>query len=59
MTTKLWNTRNGLPEEARKAMLGLLNQQLADATDLACQAKQAHWNVKGPNFVALHELFDG
>jgi starvation-inducible DNA-binding protein len=36
----------------------LLNQQLADALDLALQAKQAHWNVKGPSFIALHELFD-
>jgi hypothetical protein len=35
-----------------------LNQQLADALDLALQAKQAHWNVKGPNLIALHELFD-
>lgn len=36
----------------------LLNQQLADSLDLHLQAKQAHWNVKGPNFIALHELFD-
>ena len=39
-------------------MIGVLNQRLADAIDLAFQAKQAHWNVKGPNFIALHELFD-
>ena len=39
-------------------MIDLLNQQLADAIDLAYQAKQAHWNVKGPSFIALHELFD-
>ena len=35
-----------------------MNQRLADASDLKSQAKQAHWNVKGPNFIALHELFD-
>jgi starvation-inducible DNA-binding protein len=35
-----------------------LNARLADAIDLGTQAKQAHWNVKGPNFIALHELFD-
>ncbi len=36
----------------------LLNARLADAIDLQLQAKQAHWNIKGPNFIALHELFD-
>ena len=39
-------------------MIGLLNQQLADIIDLGLQAKQAHWNVKGPHFIGLHELFD-
>jgi starvation-inducible DNA-binding protein len=39
-------------------MVELLNGRLADAIDLGTQAKQAHWNVKGPNFIALHELFD-
>src|SRR5262245_57933178 len=58
MSDKLWKTRNDLPEEVRRGMIGLLNQQLADAIDLAYQAKQAHWNVKGPSFIALHELFD-
>lgn len=36
----------------------LLNQHLADVLDLGLQAKQAHWNVKGPHFIALYELFD-
>ena len=54
----LWNTQNDLPQEVRLSAIGLLNQQLADALDLDLQAKQAHWNVKGPNFIALHELFD-
>lgn len=39
-------------------MILLLTQQLADALDLGLQAKQAHWNVKGPNFIGLHTLFD-
>jgi len=39
-------------------MITLLNQQLADGLDLGLQAKQAHWNVKGPNFIGLHGLFD-
>ena len=56
--THLWNTQNDLPERVRVEAIVLLNQQLADALDLHLQAKQAHWNVKGPNFIALHDLFD-
>lgn len=51
-------TQNDLPEATRKQMASLLNIHLADGTDLALQAKQAHWNVKGPHFFPLHELFD-
>ena len=51
-------TRNDLPDNARKAMIALLNARLADALDLRLAFKQAHWNVKGPNFIALHEMFD-
>ncbi|MCK4945979.1 MAG: DNA starvation/stationary phase protection protein Dps [Alphaproteobacteria bacterium] len=40
------------------SVIDLLNQSLAGAIDLKLQAKQAHWNVKGENFIALHELFD-
>lgn len=39
-------------------LITLLNNSLAGALDLKLQAKQAHWNVKGANFIALHELFD-
>ena len=38
-------------------MAALLNRRLADAIDLETRCKQAHWNAKGPNFVALQELF--
>jgi starvation-inducible DNA-binding protein len=51
-------TRNDLSPEVREQMVALLNQQLADIFDLYSQAKQAHWNVKGAQFHALHELFD-
>jgi starvation-inducible DNA-binding protein len=51
-------TRNDLPEKTRAAMCELLNARLADAIDLQLQVKHAHWNVKGPQFIALHELFD-
>src|SRR6185369_7447672 len=51
-------TKNDLPEQVRSKVIELLNARLADAIDLQTQMKQAHWNVKGPNFIALHELFD-
>lgn len=51
-------TKNDLPEEIRAQLCEILNARLADAVDLQYQAKQAHWNVKGPHFMALHELFD-
>ena len=57
-TAPLWNTHHDQPEGRRSAMIALLNQQLADLLDLGLQAKQAHWNVKGPHFAALHTLFD-
>jgi starvation-inducible DNA-binding protein len=52
------NTKIDLAEDKRSELVDILNQRLADAADLKSQAKQAHWNVKGMNFIALHELFD-
>jgi starvation-inducible DNA-binding protein len=57
-TKTMFFTRNDLSPEVRERMVALLNQQLADIFDLYSQAKQAHWNVKGAQFHALHELFD-
>ncbi|MEP6687022.1 MAG: DNA starvation/stationary phase protection protein Dps [Gemmatimonadales bacterium] len=56
--SRLYATKNDLPEAARREVVELLNQRLADAIDLQTQCKQAHWNVKGPSFIALHKLFD-
>jgi starvation-inducible DNA-binding protein len=57
-TTRTFETRNDLPEEAREKLVELLNARLADSFDLYTQLKQAHWNVKGPDFIQLHELYD-
>jgi starvation-inducible DNA-binding protein len=54
----MYKTKNDLPESARTQLVDLCNARLADAIDLQTQCKQAHWNVKGPAFIALHELFD-
>jgi len=51
-------TRIDLPEKNRRKLADLLNARLADAIDLKLAVKHAHWNVKGPRFIALHELFD-
>ena len=54
----MFKTKNDLPETTRVKAIELLNARLADCIDLQTQTKQAHWNVKGPSFIALHELFD-
>ncbi len=54
----MYETENDIPEARRLELNALMNQRLADAVDLQLQMKQAHWNVKGPNFIGLHELFD-
>ena len=51
-------TRNTLSEKIRAQSIELLNKHLAAAIDLHAQVKQAHWNVRGPSFIAIHELFD-
>ncbi len=54
----MYATRNGLSLSIRTQSVALLNRRLADAVDLGTQVKQAHWNVRGASFIALHELFD-
>ena len=55
---KMYETQNDISLKRRSELTALMNQRLADAVDLQMQMKQAHWNVKGPSFIALHELFD-
>ena len=54
----MYETKNDLPQPKRVLVVELCNARLADAIDLQTQCKQAHWNVKGPDFIALHKLFD-
>ena len=54
----LYPTRLDLSPEVREQVIAILNQALATTFDLYSQTKQAHWNVKGSDFYALHELFD-
>ncbi len=56
---KLYATSNDLNSNSKKVAIELLNARLADGIDLALLTKQAHWNIKGPQFIALHEMIDG
>lgn len=55
---RTFRTLVDIPAEPRATLVGLLNQHLANTFDLYSHVKQAHWNVKGPDFYALHLLFD-
>jgi starvation-inducible DNA-binding protein len=55
---RMFETENDISLPRRTELNALLNQRLASAVDLQLQMKQAHWNVKGPSFIGLHELFD-
>ncbi|HXZ56955.1 MAG TPA: DNA starvation/stationary phase protection protein Dps [Gaiellaceae bacterium] len=56
--TQTFDTRIDIPEDARQELVALLNARLADTFDLYSQLKQAHWNVKGSDFIQLHLLYD-
>ena len=53
-----YQTHNTLDSNAKSAAIALLSARLADTIDLALIAKQAHWNVKGRQFIAVHEMLD-
>ena len=55
---KLHKTRNDLKSNTKTIVAALLNARLADAIDLALMTKQAHWNLRGRHFIAVHEMLD-
>lgn len=57
-STGTFDTHIDIVPNVRTREIGILNQQLADTFDLYSQIKQAHWNVKGHDFMQLHLLFD-
>ncbi len=54
----MYQSPSHLPPEARAELATTLNARLADGLDLHSQIKVAHWNIKGPQFAALHPLFE-
>jgi starvation-inducible DNA-binding protein len=57
-STHAFSTRIDIPEQDRRPLIELINQQLANLSDLYTQTKYAHWNVRGREFIGLHKLFD-
>ncbi|MFX0545098.1 DNA starvation/stationary phase protection protein Dps [Roseovarius sp. S1116L3] len=47
-----------LSDNAREASINHLNVALATGIQLQLAIKQAHWNIKGPSFIGIHELLD-
>lgn len=59
MATPLYPTRNDIPAKQREQIVAIMNARLAELIDLALVIKQVHWNLKGPQFIAVHEMLDG
>lgn len=57
--SQLFKTQNNIPSNSKKAVIDMMNKALAATIDLALIVKQAHWNVKGSRFIAVHEMLDG
>lgn len=54
----MYKSPSQLSEDVRVKVEETLNARLADGLDLHSQIKVAHWNIKGPQFAALHPLFE-
>ncbi|KXV29414.1 DNA-binding protein, partial [Gluconobacter japonicus] len=52
-------TQNNTADNTKSVSIETLNARLADLIDLALITKQAHWNLKGPQFIGVHEMLDG
>lgn len=58
MEKKTFPSHSSVDKADRAPIIACLNEALASSIDLSLQVKQAHWNIKGPQFVSRHQLFD-
>ncbi len=55
---RLHKTNNDLKNNAKAVSMEILQARLADSIDLGLVTKQAHWNLKGPQFIGVHLMLD-
>ncbi len=48
----------GMKTDSAEQVTALLQDRLNSLNDLALTLKHAHWNVIGPNFIAVHTMLD-